>query len=155
MAAAQGGDPDSERQARASLGTIPVSQFRQHFIVFSISSLLMLAARVYNGVEVSGLDLTWHQIIDLIGDKAGSTMAACLGLSAIAVEGANMVLAELMKRRWARDAAEGEARSEARGQAKMHRLWTEWLERKDAAETKGEPFNEPPPQPPNGTGRDS
>ena len=155
MAAAQVSDLDPERQARASLGTIPVSQFRQHFIVFSISSLLMLAARVYNGVEVSGLDLAWHQIIDLIGDKAGSTMAACLGLSAIAVEGANMVLAELMKRRWAQDAAEVEARSEARGQAKMHRLWTEWLERKDAAETKGEPFNEPPPQPPNGTGRDS
>lgn len=140
---------------RVSLGTIPATQFRQHFIVFSISSLLMLAARVYNGIEVSGIDPTWHQIIDLIGDKAGSSMAACLGLSAIGLEGANMVLAELMKRKWARDAAEGEARSEARGQAQMHRLWTEWLERKDAAEAKGEPFNEPPPQPPNGKGRDS
>ena len=144
---------------RISLGTIPASQLRQHFIVFSISSLLMLAVRVYNGVEVSGIDPTWHQIIDLIGDKASSTMAACLGLSAIGVEGANMVLAELMKRQWARDAAEGEARSEARGevrgQTRMHRLWSEWLQRKEAAEANGEPFNEPPPQPPNGTGRDS
>ena len=66
-----------------------------------------------------------------------------------------MVLAELMRRQWARDAAEGEARGEARGQARMHRLWTEWLQRKEAAEAKGEPFNEPPPQPENGNGRNS
>lgn len=155
MATAPLGPPDPDRQTRISLGTIPAWQFRQHFIVFSISSLLMLAARVYNGVEVLGIDPAWHQIIDLIGDKAGSTMAACLGLSAIGVEGANMVLAELMRRQWARDAAEGEARGEARGQARMHRLWTEWLQRKEAAEAKGEPFNEPPPQPENGNGRNS
>ena len=115
----------------------------------------MLAARVYNGVEVAGVDPTWHQIIDLVGDKAGSTMAACLGLSAIAVEGANMVLAELMKRQWAQRASESEAKAAARGAAKMHGLWTEWLSRKEAAEAKGEPFDEPPPQPPNGAGRNS
>ena len=66
-----------------------------------------------------------------------------------------MVLAELMKRQWARDAAEVEARSEARGEARMHRLWTEWLGRKEAAESRGEPFDEPPPQPENGNGRHS
>ena len=159
MATSRSGPPDPDRQARVSLGSIPASQLRQHFIVFSISSLLMLAARVYNGVEVSGVDPTWHQIIDLIGEKAGSTMAACLGLSAIGVEGANMVLAELLKRQWAREASEAEARAEARnearGAARMHRLWTEWLSRKEAAESRGEPFDEPPPQPENGTGRDT
>ena len=155
MAASRGSPPDPDRQTRVSLGSIPASQLRQHFIVFSISSLLMLAARVYNGVEVSGVDPTWHQIIDLIGEKAGSTMAACLGLSAIGVEGANMVLAELMKRQWAREASEAEARNEARGAARMHRLWTEWLSRKEAAESRGEPFDEPPPQPEDGTGRDT
>ena len=112
----------------------------------------MLAVRVYNGVVSAGSDPTWRQVIDLIGDKGASTMAACIGLSAIGVEGVNMVLAELMKRKRAqRDEDQGEAR----GAARMHRLWSAWLERKEAAEAKGEPFNEPPPQPPNGARRDS
>ena len=112
----------------------------------------MLAARVYNGAVAAVTDPTWHQIIDLIGDKGGSTMAACLGLSAIGVEGVNMVLAELMRRRREqRSASEGAAR----GAALMHKLWTEWLARKEAAESLGEAFDEPPPQPPNGAGRDS
>ena len=75
-------------------------------------------------------------------------MAACLGLSAIGVEGVNMVLAELMRRR-------REQRSASEGAAHMHKLWTEWLARKEAAESIGEAFDEPPPQPPNGAGRDS
>ena len=139
---------EQDPQRRISLGTIPVGQLRQHFVVFSIGSLLMLAARVYNGVEVAGVDPTWHQIIHLIGEKAGSTMAACLGLSAIGVEGGNMVLAELFKRQRRQE-------NLAEGEAHMHRLWTEWLSRKEAAEAAGEPFNVPPPQLPNGTGRDS
>ena len=146
MATAPGQDQDQDPQRRISLGTIPVGQLRQHFIVFSASSLLMLAARVYNGVVLAGVDPTWHQIIDLVGDKAGSTLVACLGLSAIGVEGVNMVLAELMKREWAQRAQSSEARGESRGAARMHRLWTEWLSRKEAAEAQGQPFDEPPPQ---------
>ena len=138
----------SQRGDRISLGTIPVEQLRQHFVVFSLGSLLMLAVRVYNGIVIAGGDPTWHQVIDLIGEKGGSTMAACLGLSAIGVEGANMVLAELIKRKRAQ-------RSASEGAAKMHRLWTEWLSRKEAAESAGELFNEPPPQPENLNGRDA
>ncbi len=123
----------------------------------------MLAVRVYNGVVMGG-DPAWHQVIDLVGEKGGSTMAACLGLSAISVEGVNMVLAELFKRRRreenlaegeARGLAEGEAHGLIEGQAHMHRLWTEWLDRKEAAESEGVPFEEPPPQPENLNGRKS
>lgn len=61
-----------------------------------------------------------------------------------------MVLAELMKRKRAQS---DEALGEARGASRMHRLWTEWLSRKDAAEANGQPFDEPPPQQENGNGR--
>ena len=146
----------SQRGDRISLGTIPVEQLRQHFAVFSIGSLLMLAVRVYNGIVIAGGDPTWHQVIDLMGEKGGSTMAACLGFSAIAVEGVNMVIAELMKRRRRQESlAEGEARGLVEGQDRMHRLWTEWLSRKEASEVIGEPFNEPPPQPGSRNGRDA
>ncbi len=131
----------------------------------------MLAVRVYNGVVMGG-DPSWHQVIDLVGEKGGSTMAACLGLSAISVEGVNMVLAELFKRKRreeslaegearglaegeARGLAQGEARGLIEGQTRMHRLWTEWLDRKEAAESAGVPFDDPPPQPENLNGRES
>ena len=131
----------------------------------------MLAVRVYNGAVMGG-DPTWHQVVDLVGEKGGSTMAACLGLSAISVEGVNMVLAELFKRKRreenlaegeargliegeARGLAEGEARGLIEGQTHMHRLWTEWLRRKEAAESEGVPFEDPPPQPDNLNGRGS
>ena len=131
----------------------------------------MLAVRVYNGVATGG-DPTWHQVIDLIGEKGGSTMAACLGLSAISVEGINMVLAELFKRKRreeslaegeargliegeARGLVEGEARGLVEGQTRMHHLWTEWLQRKEAAESEGATFDEAPPELENLNGRES
>jgi hypothetical protein len=114
----------------------------------------MLAVRVYNGVVIGG-DPTWHQVVDLVGEKGGSTMAACLGLSAISVEGVNMVLAELFRRkRREEDIAEGEARGVTEGQSHMHRLWTEWLHRKEAAESEGVPFDESPPRPETLNGRE-
>ena len=83
-------------------------------------------------------------------------MAACLGLSAISVEGINMVLAELFRRKRREESlAEGEARGLVDGQARMHRLWTEWLQRKEAAESDGGTFEEAPPQLENLNGRDS
>lgn len=139
---------EQERRNRISLGSIPAGQLSQHFAAFGISSLIMLAVRVYNGVLVTGADPTWHQVIDLIGEKGGSTMAACLGLSSIGVEGGNMVLAELFRRnRRQKDFAEGAI--------EMHRRWSDWLSRKEAAEARGEPFTEPPPQPENGDRRDA
>ena len=115
----------------------------------------MLAVRVYNGVATGG-DPTWHQVIDLIGEKGGSTMAACLGLSAISVEGINMVLAELFKRKRREESlAEGEARGLVEGQTRMHHLWTEWLQRKEAAESEGATFDEAPPELENLNGRES
>ena len=37
------------------------------------------------------------------------------------------------------------ARQRAEGRAEERRLWTEWNDRRVAAETNGEPFREPPP----------
>ena len=39
----------------------------------------------------------------------------------------------------------GRAEGIAEGKARAQQAWREWLERKEAAEAAGEPFNEPPP----------
>ena len=55
-------------------------------------------------------------------------------LSLASAEVSNVVLGALMKRK---------ARTEGREQS--NREWREWLRRKENAERKGEPFNEPAP----------
>ena len=37
------------------------------------------------------------------------------------------------------------AEAHAQGEAKANKAWTEWLARREAAEARGEPFTEPPP----------
>ena len=43
--------------------------------------------------------------------------------------------------------AEGKAEGKAEGVAERDRQWAAWNNRRTEAEAKGEPFNEPPPQP--------
>lgn len=43
--------------------------------------------------------------------------------------------------------AEGKAEGRAEGVAERDRQWAAWNNRRTEAEAKGEPFNEPPPQP--------
>ena len=45
----------------------------------------------------------------------------------------------------ARGEARGEAIGEARGHAAERKMWRDWLDRKNAAESQGLPFDEPPP----------
>jgi hypothetical protein len=142
---------ESIDQDRISLSSIPARLFGWHLGAFSVSSLLLLAVRVYNGIVTAGGDPNWHQVIELIGAKGGSTMAACVGFSAIAVEGGNRMLGELFKRRIRREGyAEGRNKGFSDGEEVMSLRWQEWLRRKEAAESTGEPFDEPPPTPQNG-----
>ena len=43
--------------------------------------------------------------------------------------------------------------SKALGRAEMHQKWSAWNTRRQEAEAKGIPFNEPPPPNPNGSGK--
>ena len=44
--------------------------------------------------------------------------------------------------------AKGEVRGEARGETRRDQEWRAWYERLQAAQREGQPFNEPPPAPP-------
>ena len=55
---------------------------------------------------------------------------------------------ERMKQAEARGEARGEVRGEARGETRRDQEWRTWYERMQAAQREGQPFNEPPPTPP-------
>lgn len=44
--------------------------------------------------------------------------------------------------------AEGEAKGVAKGKTETYKLWADWNTRRIEAETRGIPFDEPPPEPP-------
>ena len=46
--------------------------------------------------------------------------------------------------------AKATATATAKASAEQYRLWSEWNRRREDAEAKGMPFDEPPPEPPNG-----
>ena len=55
------------------------------------------------------------------------------------------IVKEQIEVRQKRRIQKAEERGRAEGKAHAQKEWREWLERKEAAETAGEPFNEPPP----------
>ncbi len=57
-----------------------------------------------------------------------------------------MVLGALMKRKARTEGREeGRKQGRAEAQAETHKAWRDWLDRKETAESNGQPFNEPPP----------
>ncbi len=53
----------------------------------------------------------------------------------------------IIERHRAEGVVAGRAAGRAEGQAEMSRQWQRWLERREAAEQAGLPFDEPPPEP--------
>ena len=71
-----------------------------------------------------------------------SILAAEMGKNAMIV---GTYLEEMLKRRRARQLAEAEERGATKARAELSARMREWNERRLAAASKGEPFDEPPP----------
>ena len=119
--------------------------------------------------------LLWYEIFENTGDTVPQTIRAIIqglglntvgsaGMSLQIIEGPKtfMVLADYITKKWlnplkeqlreegreqGREQGRQEGREEGREQAavKINAQWRDWIERRDAAAAKGEPFDEPPP----------
>ena len=105
------------------------------YVIWGLLAGLLTWARILTAEDPP---LAWPEIVIIGIVSAAITVGIALPLAFGAVEGTNMVLAELRKRLW-----QEEAREEGRQEA--NRLWEAWLERREAAEREGQPFTEPPP----------
>ena len=113
------------------------------YVIWALLAGLLTWARI---LTAENPPLAWPEIVIIGIVSAAITVGIALPLAFGAVEGTNMVLAELRRRLWQEEARE-EGRKEGRkeGSAERDRLWVAWLERRDAAERDGRPFTEPPP----------
>ena len=85
---------------------------------------------------------TWQLTAEMVFDDGGQIVAWALAATWPIMEAMRMVLASI----W-RDRIRREAREEgiAIGEERSNQRWREWVQRRDQAEAKGEPFTEPPP----------
>ena len=107
-------------------------------------------------MAVSGAAIAWWEVV--YGGHAsgvGAAIAVALKMSAliplwgvmavIIVDSGRRVMVLLPDGR-----AKIMAKGEARGEARRHSAWADWYARWEEAKAKGEPFDEPPPAPPDG-----
>ena len=120
------------------------------FGIFSVGTITLTAIATWSTVTAGDVG-AWHEITRVAIDQATRAAAASLAGAVIAVEAGDMVIGAMIRRR-AREQGLEKGREEGReegrkeGQATVQKLWTEWNQRRLAAEARGEPFSEAPPQ---------
>jgi hypothetical protein len=85
---------------------------------------------------------TWQLTAEMVFDDGGQIVAWALAATWPLMEAMRMVLASI----W-RDRIRRQAREEgiAIGEERSNQRWREWVQRREKAEARGEPFNEPMP----------
>ena len=109
------------------------------YVIWALLAGLLTSARI---LTAENPPLAWPEIVIIGIVSTAITVGIALPLAFGAVEGTNMVLAELRKRLWQEEARE-EGRKE--GSAETQTRWQAWNDRRLAAEREGLPFTEPPP----------
>ena len=93
---------------------------------------------------------TWQLTAEMVFDDGSQILAWALAATWPLMEAMRMVLAGIFEKRiFRRGREEGieEGREEgiAIGEERSNQRWREWVQRRDQAEARGEPFDEPQP----------
>ena len=121
---------EPEHSRRIGIPNIPIRAAPWYLSVFTAISAYLT---VTNTLFVVATEKTtgWSAIQYIVTGELLKAGGVALITSPIIVEAGRMVLAEIWTER------------------RLHRLqqrWEEWLRRREEAEAKGEPFDEPPPK---------
>ena len=119
------------------------------FLLFAIPSEIVII--IGEIAANQGIINTWRAIIPPSADAM--TMSAGGAFMFTETGRAFMVLAHGIKKWFERNQekrdnrlrAEGETIGMKKGETKANQAWAEWNARREAAEARGEPFSEPPP----------
>lgn len=85
---------------------------------------------------------TWQLTAEMVFDDGGQIVAWALAATWPIMEAMRMVLASIWRDRIRRQAREEGIEI---GEKRSNRQWREWIRRREQAEARGEPFNEPMP----------
>ena len=139
-----------EPSERQSIWSVASGWLPAYFALFdalaTIGVFYVIGYNVFGRSHPTVHDMIWTIIANIVIVGAASAT-----ISILAVEmGKNVMitgtyLEDMLNRRRARQLAEAEERGATKARAEISARMREWNERRLAAESKGEPFDEPPP----------
>ena len=134
----QQSEPEQERDRRISIPNIPVRAARWYLPVFTAITVYLTASNTLFVVATERI-IGWQAIQYVVTGELLKAGGVALIVSPIITEVGRMVLAELWLERRERKARE-------EGRQLQQAEWEAWNRRRQEAEAKGIPFDEPPPE---------
>ena len=131
----------SSRAGWIGVPSVPLERAAEAFAAFYLAVSVAIAIDVLLIVH-NHRPATWQSTSEMVFDDGGQILAWALVATWPIMEVMRMVLAGI----W-RDRIRREARKEGIeiGEERSNRRWREWVQRRDQAASRGEPFDEPMP----------
>jgi len=113
--------------------SVPPERAAQAFVSFYLAITIAIAVDALLIANSQG-PVGWRLVAEEIFDDGGTIVAWALAATWPIMEAMRMVLAGIFEKRVIR-----------RGREEANRRWREWLQRREQAAARGEPFTEPAP----------
>ena len=142
-------EEQNDRAGWISILSVPPRRAGQAFVSFYAAIASAIAVDVLL-ISHNHSPETWQLTAEMVFDDGGQIVAWALAATWPIMEAMRMVLASIWQERTRRQAREEgieEGREEgiAIGEERSNQRWREWVQRREQAEARGEPFNEPMP----------
>ena len=135
----------NDRTGWIGIPSVPPERAAQAFIAFylAITAAIVIDVLLITHNHRPG---TWQLTAEMVFDDGGQIVAWALAATWPVMETMRMVIARIMeKRTYLRGREKGMEEGIEIGEKRSNRLWREWVQRRDQAEARGEPFTEPMP----------
>ena len=130
--------------------SVPPERAAQAFVAFYLAIATAIAIDVLL-IAHNHQPATWQLTAEMVFDDGGQIVAWALAATWPIMEAMRMVIARIMeKRTYLRGREQGREEGIEIGEERSNRRWRDWVQRRDQAEARGEPFNEPAPDEDNG-----
>ena len=123
----------NDRTGWIGIPSVPPERAAQAFIAFYLAIAAAITIDVLL-ITHNHRPATWQLTAEMVFDDGGQIVAWSLAATWPIMEAMRVVIARIM-----------EKRTYQKGKDDANRLWREWLRRREQAEERGEPFDEPPP----------
>ena len=135
----------NDRAGWISVLNVPPERAAQAFVAFYLALATAIALDVLLLIH-NHRPATWQLTAEMVFDDGSQILAWALAATWPIMEVMRMVLAGIFEKRIFR-------RGREQGMEEMNQRWREWVQRREQAETLGEPFNEPMPDETDNKGR--
>ena len=142
-------EEQNDRAGWIAIPSVPPERAAQAFASFYLALAAAIAIDVLL-ITHNHRPATWQLTAELVFDDGSQILAWALAATWPLMEAMRMVLAGIWRERTRRQAREegieiGKEEGIEIGLERSNRRWREWVQRRELAEARGEPFNEPMP----------